>query len=227
MNIKYLLITIVVFSMNTYGSFLEIQTEVNKWVGSESKQLKANPLSFIKIEENLKTKRNDFEKFKSMMKKDINLCTEKSLNLLNNKLITASEYLPLGEINYICYESDNPGIGFYNQSLLVISSKSLELLTDLEFIGLTGHELAHSYFVEDYEKATLKKEKETLHSIELKCDIITLALMNYNKIPSESFFSGLKKHTALLDKISNNEDFTSERVSYLKDFSLTFFSVVG
>lgn len=177
----------------------EIVEEAAVWIRKESDKLKQRPADFIKIEANSKVKAKDYDTFKKMLKPETTLCSENTLVIFNRKLEVAVKVLPIINLNFFCYESEFPGIGFYNKSLLVVSNKSLELLTDDEFVAALGHELGHTSFTNEVVAAAEKKNFEKLKLIELKCDVIAVALLR-----KVGFVNGEELLVDALKKIFNS-----------------------
>ena len=208
-----------------YGNNQHLIAEAIDWSRQESENLHSDPLVFLKFSSDAKEKRLDFLTFTKMLKKDVELCSRESLKLFNEKLGFAAGKYPILDLNYLCYESEYPGIGFYNRSLLVVSSKTVEILTDEEFLGAVGHELGHSFFVEEMSHAILEKDFAAQKLIELKCDIIGLALLKYGGVKNGNsvYISVLNKYDELLKNVVCKKDSyvsKDERVAFIEAVSL-------
>ena len=211
--ISSVLIVLFLSSLVEAKSDKQIVAEASEWAKAEINNLSLNPEIFLKFNSNSEEKQKDVSTFKQMLKKDVVFCSESLLDKFNNKLAFVATKYPILGLNYICYESELPSTGFYNQSLLVVSSQTIQSLTDEEFLSVVGHELGHTFFTDEMSKAILQNDYETPKLIELKCDVIALALLKHNKIKSGEtiFISALNKHTELLQNAKYNKK------SYISD----------
>jgi len=135
--------------------------------------------------------------------------TAEKIIQLNHKLKKIYDVVPESrQLEVIFYESDYPATALGNQSLLLISSKSLEL-SDAEFFAALAHELGHLYFFEMMHCALEKKDFEQIRLIESSCDAVALVLLHKAGIDLTSLEKALIKINKLEGR--NKNDKTADR----------------
>lgn len=82
----------------------------------------------------------------------------------------------------IVYQSPFPFIGLYRECLILVSTKTLELLNDAEIRIAFAHELAHEVFTDEMKTADQLDNNELRHLVEHKCDLVAvLAIFELNE----------------------------------------------
>lgn len=77
-----------------------------------------------------------------------------------------------GYTDIVLYESDFPFIALYRECLIVISTKTLDVLNDKQLRGAVAHELAQEIFFDELKKAVADKNIPGQQVVEHKSDIV-------------------------------------------------------
>lgn len=77
----------------------------------------------------------------------------------------------------IVYKSKNPFIALYRESILLISSAALGMLTDEEVRNSVAHELAHELYGDELKSADQSNDNARHQIVEHKCDLVAALVM--------------------------------------------------
>lgn len=108
-------------------------------------------------------------------------------------------------------------IGLYGRAVLLISPAALRMLSEDELQAVVAHELAHDFFWYEYDDALRRRDRRTLHEIELKCDgVATLTLLALRRDPA-ALTTAITKLTRFNDALGANAN--ADRYPGLRDRS--------
>ena len=77
----------------------------------------------------------------------------------------------------VIYQSKHPFVGLYRESILLISTFSLAILTDEELRGAAAHELAHEMYGDELKAADKSNDRQAQHVVEHKCDLVAALVL--------------------------------------------------
>ena len=111
--------------------------------------------------------------------------------------------------------------GLYARSILLISRRTLSLLSVEQLQGIVAHEMAHDFFWDAYYDARKRQDRGALREIELKCDgiaALTLRALNLDPEVVGAGLVALARYNAALAPINTtNYPDTDERVQFMAD----------
>ena len=70
------------------------------------------------------------------------------------------------------FDASRPFVATYKEFVLILSSGTIQTLTDEQLRGVIAHELAHEVFMKEFESAMKSNDFTTMQSVEIKCDIL-------------------------------------------------------
>ncbi len=88
-------------------------------------------------------------------------------------------------------EQDSPFSGAFRQSIYIISTGLLNLITDKELRSFAAHELAHECFIDELREADRKDCLRTYHLVEFKSDLVAVLACLLLKDDPLSIASGI------------------------------------
>lgn len=111
-------------------------------------------------------------------------------------------------------------VGFQARSVLLISDKALNLLSEKDLQAVVAHELAHEYFWQEFLDARRNKQFERMREIELRCDGIAVITLDRLGIDPACLISALSSigtfnlHTVPTDPFVHPP--MGERVNFIR-----------
>jgi Zn-dependent protease with chaperone function len=111
-------------------------------------------------------------------------------------------------------------VGFQARSVLLISDKAINLLSENDLQAVVAHELAHEYFWQEFLDARRNKQFKWMHEIELRCDGIAVITLDRLGIEPACLISALSSigtfnlHTAPTDPFTHPP--MGERVNFIR-----------
>lgn len=94
------------------------------------------------------------------------------------------KYQRQGTIETVVLDQKAPFIGMYRESIFIVTTSVLKMLTLDEIRASFAHDLAHACFIEELIAADRTQDKAAHHLVEYKCDLIAaLALHDLGQDP--------------------------------------------
>jgi peptidase M48-like protein len=88
------------------------------------------------------------------------------------------KYQRQGTIETVVLDQKAPFIGMYRESIFIVTTSVLKMLTPDEIRASFAHELAHACFIEELITADRTHDKAAHHLVEYKCDLIAALALN-------------------------------------------------
>lgn len=88
------------------------------------------------------------------------------------------KYQRQGTIETVVLDQKAPFIGMYRESIFIVATSVLKMLTPDEIRASFAHELAHACFIEELITADRTQDKAAHHLVEYKCDLIAALALN-------------------------------------------------
>ena len=82
---------------------------------------------------------------------------------------------------FFVYKGDNPFIGLYRESIIIFSTKALDLLSEEQLRAAVAHELAHEIFIDEMRAADKSDSNGLRHIVEHKCDLVAVMVTSQLK----------------------------------------------
>ena len=79
------------------------------------------------------------------------------------------------------------------RAILVISERTLTLLSAVELQAVVAHEIAHEYVWTEYEQAKTSADGDRLQELELICDAIAIMMLHRLDIDASQLMRGIEK----------------------------------
>lgn len=88
------------------------------------------------------------------------------------------KYQRQGTIETVVLDQKAPFIGMYRESIFIVTTSVLKMLTPDEIRASFAHDLAHACFIEELITADRTQDKDAYHLVEYKCDLIAAIALN-------------------------------------------------
>jgi hypothetical protein len=112
-----------------------------------------------------------------------------------------------GSVCAVLFESDVPVIALSSPNGLMISTRTLALLSDEELRVIVTHELCHILLTKVFRAAVDAKDYRTLRVIELFCDAGAVAITVARGVDPGLLMSGLRRMQQVLEIEFGEDDF--------------------
>ncbi len=122
-------------------------------------------------------------------------------------------------VDIVVLDQKAPFIGLYRESIFIVTTSVIKLLTPDQLRASLAHELAHECFIEELIAADRAQDVAAHHLVEYKCDLIaTIALNGLGQDPFTLVegIARIKSNGAAPDTSSHPE--SADRKNCLKEF---------
>jgi len=113
------------------------------------------------------------------------------------KLVTAERMLDYcarrGAIDIKVVEMDQPFVGLYRRSVILVSARALALLNREQLAALVAHELGHDYDFDAYTNALERGDNARMRELELKSDALAVLTLEQMGISPDRLIDAIRK----------------------------------